>query len=154
MSSKGRWALVIGSLLAVGALGTWGCCTVTCCGSKPRTPLPVVVKDDRGGVDIETIVISKSKHEEIVWLLPAGSKIERVQITLGGKPRPFVRCDDSGETGICAIPCEHRLCFSGPINPKLKPPEVGPPEYGGRGIYYAYAFAPTESADPGIRIDP
>ena len=153
MSFQGRWTLVLGSVLAVTILGSWGCCSVTCCGSKPRTPLPVVVKDDKGGVDLETIVISKSKHEEVVWLLPAGSKIERVEITLGGKPRPFVRCDDK-TAGACGISCEHGLCFSGPINPKLKPPDVAPPEYGGRGIYYAYGFAPIASSDPGIRIDP
>lgn len=150
MSSRGRWALVLGSLLAVGALGTWGCCTVRC---SPGGRALVKV-DARLLGSHEPIVLSKKKHDEIVWKLEPGSPYTRVAIELKGHPDPFVSCKT--EAGICWIPCdrqtdnEHaaRFCFSDSINPLLDVPTSG--------IYYDYHFNGTTatSSDPGIRIDP
>ena len=142
MSSKGRWALVLGSLLAVSALGTWGCCTVKCC--EKTAGLVLVSASD--AVSADPIVISKKRHQEILWKLPGDSTIQYVAITLEGKPAPFEGCTTA--EGVCRIACGHGLCSSGPISAAVMPPHGG--------IYYGYAFqhAASASTDPGIRIDP
>ncbi|HEY6066820.1 MAG TPA: hypothetical protein VIY96_11735 [Thermoanaerobaculia bacterium] len=143
MSRKsGGSLLVLGSLLAVTALGAWGCCSVKCCDSFAR----IGVASPGGEAPGETLVISKKRHQEILWKLPDGSTISEVAITLGEHPAPFVACQTS--SAICHIACEHKLCASGPINPDLRPPSGG--------IYYAYVFQSGSAAslDPGIRIDP
>lgn len=139
------WHLALGSLIAVAAFGSWGCCTVTRCDTKPRNQLVLVMEADK--VSIDAIVISKSAGHEIVWRLPAESTISSVAITLDGKPDPFVACRTT--EGVCHISCENGLCSSGPVNPAVSPPESG--------ILYDYVFArPTSaaSADPRIIIRP
>ncbi len=142
MSCQRRWwVLALGSLIAVIALGSWGCCSVRCCESFARI---VVVSSTADGVSIDPIVISKKRGQEILWKLPPESTISNVAITLGEKPVPFVACQTS--EGVCHIACENRLCVSGPISPTLEPPKA-----------YEYTFAHPVSAaslDPGIRIDP
>lgn len=143
MSSQGRWALVLGSLLAVTVLGSWGCCSVRC---SPAGRALVKV-DARLLASHEPIVLSKKKHDEIVWKLEPGSPYTKVAIELKGHPDPFVSCKT--EAGICWIPCDGRFCFSDSINPLLDIP-TSP------GIYYDYHFngVAATSSDPGIRIDP
>jgi hypothetical protein len=144
MSSQGRWALVVGSLLAVSALGTWGCCTA---GPGDSNSKIVFVKVTSSGVSLDPIPISKKKHQQIVWKLQSGSPYTTVAIPLGTHPEdPFVNCRTSA--GVCQIDCEHGYCFSGSINPVLPVPEP---------IYYDYHFESgggVTSSDPGIRIDP
>jgi hypothetical protein len=134
--------LALGSLLAVTALGSWGCCSVKCCESFAR----IVVASPSGEPPAASVVISKKRKQEILWELPAASTTTNVAITLAGKPAPFVACETAED--VCRIACEHRLCASGPINPALDPPSGG--------VYYEYAFQSGSSAslDPGIRIDP
>jgi hypothetical protein len=143
MSSQGRWTLALGSLLTVTALGSWGCCSAGRYDTKARILLKV---DARLLSSTEPIVISKGKHQEIVWKLQPGSPYTNVAITLGGHPEPFVSCKT--EANVCHIACEHGLCFSDSINPLLKVPEPG--------IYYEYRLEGqgAASSDPGIRIDP
>jgi hypothetical protein len=143
MSSQGRWILALGSLLTVAALGSWGCCSVRCC-DKTAGVVLVSASDE---VSSDPIVISKKRHQEILWKLPAESTIQYVAITLGeGKPAPFEGCTTT--EGVCRIACGHGLCSSGAISPAVVPPHGG--------IYYAYVFqhASSASSDPGIRIDP
>ena len=143
MSSKGRWTLALGSLFTVTALGSWGCCSVRCC--DKTAGLVLVTASD--GVSSDPIVISKKRHQEILWKLPADSTIQYVAITLDeGKPAPFEGCTTT--EGLCRIACGHGLCSSGPISASVMPPHGG--------IYYNYAFqhAASASLDPGIRIDP
>jgi hypothetical protein len=143
MSSRGRWALVIGSLLVVSALGTWGCCSLRCC--DKTAGLVLVSASD--AVSVDPIVISKKRHQEILWKLPADSTIQYVTITLdGGKPAPFEGCTTT--EGVCRIACGHGLCSSGPISEAVHPP------HGGISYSYAFQHAASASADPGIRIDP
>jgi hypothetical protein len=134
-------------MIALAAIGSWGCCSVTCCDKKPRNQL-ILVSPAADAVQPDTAVISKMAHEEIVWKLPAGSTITNVAIELAGKPAPFVSCQTAG--GLCHIACANALCVSGPIDPSLSvPTKPGP--------YYAYHFekSPAQaSSDPGIRIDP
>jgi hypothetical protein len=147
MAPKRRWwvpALVL--LILVAIIGSWGCCTVTCCERKPRNQLVLVVDGDKPSID--PIVISKKAEHEIVWKLPAESTIANVTITLGRNPAPFVGCQTS--EGVCRIACQDRLCISGPINAALVVPESG-------RLYYEYAFTRPvtgASADPGIEIRP
>jgi hypothetical protein len=146
MSPKRRWSLLaLGSLSALVFVGSWGCCSVTCCDKKPRNQLVLVLDGDKPSID--PIVISKDAGHEIVWKLPAESTITYVAITLSGKPVPFVACDTT--EGICRIACQDGLCSSGAVNPALDPPKGG--------VYYDYVFAHSgggASADPGFRIDP
>ena len=80
-----------------------------------------------------------------VWRVRDG--ITNVAIKIGENPAPpFVDCRT--DAGICRIDCEHRLCFSGSINPLLAVPP---------SRYFDYDFASSTaqaSSDPGIRIDP
>ena len=142
MSSQGRRNLALGTVLAVTVLGIWGCCSVPC---DPQGKLIVVDEKDTKNL-YKLIVISKEKHQQIVWKLSSGSSWTKVAIDLGGHPAPFVNCVTS--SGVCEIACEHRLCYSGSIDPTLPVP---PP------ITYEYEFrgpGGEASADPGIRIDP
>jgi len=134
--------LALGALLTVTALGSWGCCSVRCC--DQTAGLAVVSPTD--AVSPDPIVISKKRHQEILWKLPAESTIQYVAITLGVNPVPFEGCETT--EGVCRIACEGRLCSSGPISPSVMPPRDGIP--------YAYVFQRPEasSSDPGIRIDP
>jgi hypothetical protein len=157
MSSKGRWTLALGSFLTVSALGSWGCCSVRCCDTKPRDQL-VVVSTTPSNEDVvpnPEVVISKSKNHQIVWLLPAGSPIRHIDLKLrpnqppspGPKWPPFAACGEN--PNVCRIACADMLCRSGPIHPTLEP--------GKKGTYYDYWFireGGEASADPGIRIDP
>lgn len=141
MSSQRRWWLTaLGLLIALTALGSWGCCSVHCCESFAR--IVVVSAADKASPD--PVVISKGRGQEILWKLSAESTISNVAITVGEKPVPFVACQTA--EGVCHIACENRLCASGPISPTLEPPKS-----------YEYTFAHPVSAaslDPGIRIDP
>ena len=140
--------LALGALLTVTALGSWGCCSVRCCEAKPRNQLVLVLPEDK--VLPDTIAISWSARQEVVWKLPAGSTIDRVEILLEGKPKPFETCDTS-TAGLCSISCREGLCPSGPIDAALPMPKEKPYPY------YRYSFHhsdSTASADPGIRIDP
>jgi hypothetical protein len=143
MSIQPRWArAALGSLLALTALGTWGCCSVRCCDQKAS----VVVVSSADAVTADPVVISKKRHQEILWKLPPDSTIDYIAIDLAGKPAPFESCETA--EGVCRIACGHHLCSSGAINPALDPPHAG--------IYYGYHFhhGETVSSDPGIRIDP
>jgi hypothetical protein len=143
MSPKRRWwSLILVSLIAVAAIGSWGCCTVKC--REATAPLVFVSEPDR--VSRDPIVISKMAKQEIVWRLSAGSTITSIDISLGAHPAPFENCATSEK--VCRIACQNRACVSGAINPSLDVPKGG--------IYYAYAFARpgAVSSDPGIRIDP
>jgi hypothetical protein len=138
------WLLALGSLIAVTAFGSWGCCSVRCCGSVAKI---VVVSPTADGVSVDPVVISKEAGQEIVWRLPAESTISNVAITLAKNPDPFVACQTT--EGICHIACENRLCPSGPVNPALYPPKAG--------TYYGYVFGrpgSAASADPGFIIRP
>jgi hypothetical protein len=140
--------LALGSLLAITALGSWGCCSVTCCDNQPRNQL-VLVPPETDGVKIPDIVIRKSLHQEVVWKLAEGSSFTNVAITLAGKAAPFTRCQT--DRGVCHLSCTGGLCASGPIDPNLPVPEKKP------GPYYDYHFEGPQgqaSLDPGIRIDP
>ena len=142
MSFQGRWTVVLGSVLAAIILGTWGCCSVPC---DPAGQL-IVVKEKETKDAYQLITISKGRHQQIVWQLSSGSSWTNVGITLGEHPAPFVNCVTAG--GTCEIACEHRLCYSGSIDPTLPVP---PP------ITYEYQFrgpGGAVSTDPGIRIDP
>jgi hypothetical protein len=141
MSFQGRWTVVLGSVLAVAILGSWGCCSVPC---DPAGQL-IVVKEKETRDAYQLIVISKGRHQQIVWKLSSGSSWTHVAITLAEHPAPFVNCVTSG--GVCKIACENRLCYSGSIDPALPVPS----------ITYDYRFrgpGGEVSSDPGIRIDP
>ncbi len=143
MASRNTRNLFLGTLLTVAALGSWGCCSVRCC-DKTAGLVLVSVSDE---VSSDPVVISKKRHQEILWKLPAESTIQYVAITLdAGKPAPFEGCTTT--EGVCRIACGHGLCSSGPISAAVEPPRDG--------IYYGYVFqhASSASADPGIRIDP
>ena len=142
MSSRGRWALVIGSLFVVSALGTWGCCSLRCC--DKTAGLVLVSASD--AVSTDPIVISKKRHQEILWKLPGDSTIQYVAINLEANPAPFEGCTTAD--GVCRIACGHGLCSSGPISAAVMPPHSG--------ISYGYSFqhAASASSDPSIRIDP
>ncbi|SRR6266566_2143969 len=150
MSSKRRWWLTaLGSLIALTALGSWGCCSVTCCDKRARNQL-VLVSADGDKVSIDPIVVSQRLRHEIVWRLPAESTIASIAITPRDKTgpawTPFERCEMTAD--VCRIACVQRVCMSGAVNPA--PPVTKP-------IYYDYAFThPVTGAslDPGIRIDP
>jgi len=144
MSSQRRWWLgVLSSMIALAAIGSWGCCTVRWC--DPAARIVIVKVDARLLSSTEPIVISKSKHQQIAWKLSSGSPYTSVAIKLGGHLEPFVACETSA--GVCHIACEHGLCLSGSINPLLAVPPA---------TYYEYQFegARATSTDPGIRIDP
>ena len=144
MFAQRRWWLTaLGSVIALTALGSWGCCSVRCCDKTAG----LVLVSPSDAVSSDPIVISKKRHQEILWKLPAESTIQYVAITLaGGQPAPFDSCETTER--VCRIACEHRLCSSGAISPSVLPPHDG--------IYYNYAFqhAGLASSDPGIRIDP
>jgi hypothetical protein len=142
MSYQGRWTVFLGSVLAAIILGTWGCCSVPC---DPAGQL-IVVKEKETKDAYQLITISKGRHQQIVWQLSSGSSWTSVAITLGEHPAPFVNCVTTG--GVCEIACEHRLCYSGSIDPTLPVPP---------SITYEYQFrgpGGAVSTDPGIRIDP
>ena len=142
-STRTRWTLPQVSFLAIALLGMWGCCSVPC---DPKGQL-IVVREKETRDAYQLIVISKSKHQEIVWKLSSGSSYTNVAIHLGGHPEPFVNCSTTG--AVCEIRCEHQLCFSGSINPAI--PASSLP------ITYDYQFGGpggVTSSDPGIRIDP
>jgi len=142
------WLLALGSLSIVTVFGSSGCCTVTCCDTKPRNQLVLVLDGDKPSID--PIVISWSARQEIVWKLPAGSTITNVEVQLEGKPKPFAACDTSTE-GLCKISCREGLCPSGPIDAALPQPKEKPYPY------YRYSFRHSDSkasADPGFEIDP
>jgi hypothetical protein len=143
MSIQGRWTRIVGCVLTVAALGLWGCSSAR--GREAKARIIVVKVNARLLDSTEPIAISKSRHQEIVWRLPPGSSFTNVAIDLAGKPNPFVACETS--EGVCHIPCEHRSCPSGAINPSLTVP---PP------VLYEYSLAgpSAASSDPGIRIDP
>ena len=147
MSSKGRWTLMLGSLLAVSALGTWGCCTVTCCDNKPRNQLVLVSDLDADWEKIKEIVIKKSLYQEIVWKLASQSTVARVEITPRAPAtdtKPFENCQMT--ENVCWIVCKDGLCPSGAIALNVVRP-----------VYYDYTFKRNTgqaSSDPGIRIDP
>ena len=141
MSSQGRWTLALGSLLTVAALGSGACCSVPC---DPAGQL-IVVKEKETRDAYQLIVISKGRHQQIVWKLSSGSSWTHVAITLAEHPAPFVNCVTDG--GVCKIACENRLCYSGSIDPALPVPSTT----------YDYRFrgpGGEVSSDPGIRIDP
>jgi hypothetical protein len=146
MSPKHPWRLpALGSLIAVIAFGSWGCCTVKCCEKQPHNQLVLVGEGDK--VSSDPIVISQAAGHEIAWTLPADSTIAYVAISLAeGRPVPFEGCTTT--EGVCRIACEHRLCSSGPVRSAVHPPPDG--------IYYDYVFqhAGSASADPGIIIRP
>lgn len=132
--------LVLGALLTVTALGSWGCCSVRCCDKTAG----LVVVSPTGEADPDPIVISKRRHQEILWKLSAGSTFASVAITLDRNPPPFERCETA--EGVCRIACQSGFCSSGPISEAVVPP-----------VEYKYVFqGPTGevSADPIIRIDP
>lgn len=137
-----RRSITFGVLISAMALGSWGCCTARNC----ENTAGVVTVSGMDAVSNDMIVISKKKKQEILWRLPADSTIRYVAISLGGNPAPFEMCEAAA--GACRIPCERRVCASGPINPSLDPPPGG--------ITYSYVFERPEgaSADPTIRIDP
>lgn len=149
--------LALGSLLTVTALGSWGCCSVNCCDKKPRNQL-VVVETKPPNMDLvsnDEVVISKSKQNQIVWLLPPGSTIQHIDVNLrpnqppspGPTWPPFKVCGQ--DPNVCSIACEDSVCQSGPIDPTLEPAK--------KGTYYDYKFirpGGAPSTDPGIRIDP
>jgi len=142
MSSPRRWWLpALSTVIALGAVGSWGCCTMH---HGPKGPF-VVVSQTAAGASVDPIVISKGKHQQILWRVRDG--ITNVAIKIGENPAPpFVDCRT--DAGICRIDCEHRLCFSGSINPLLAVPP---------SRYFDYDFASSTaqaSSDPGIRIDP
>jgi hypothetical protein len=149
MSPQRRWwSRILVSLIAAAAIGTWGCCSVTCCDTKPRNQLVLV--PDTEMVAPDTIVISWSARQEVVWKLSSKSSITTVNIELEGKPKPFAACDLT-TAGLCKIACADGLCISGPIDPALPQPTAKPYPY------YRYRFGKSDSsasADPGIRIDP
>src|SRR5437867_4392027 len=131
MFPKNRGSLlVLGSLLTVTTLGSWGCCSVTWCDPAARIVI-VKAKDAARTGPANPTVISKKKHQQIAWTLPSGSPYTNVAINLGGHPEPFVACETTN--GVCHIACEHRVCLSGSINPLLAPPAGG--------TYYDYDFA-------------
>jgi len=140
-SRRTRWTLPQVSFLAIALLGMWGCCSVPC---DPKGQL-IVVREKETRDAYQLIVISKSKHQQIVWKLSHGSPYTKVAIKLGENIEPFVNCETTA--GICSIPCEHGLCFSGSINPLL----VVPPP---RSYDYDFSNGSVTSTDPGIRIDP
>ena len=142
MSSPGRWTLALGILITATALATSGCCSVRCCDKTAG----LVLVSSSDSVSADPIVISKKRHQEILWKLPEGSTIQSIAINLEGKPVPFEGCATS--EGTCRLACERHLCSSGAISAGLTPPHGG--------IYYSYAFqhAASTSSDPGIRIDP
>ncbi|MEO8347986.1 MAG: hypothetical protein ABI610_03660 [Acidobacteriota bacterium] len=142
MFSKHGWRIAFGFSIVVTAFGSWGCCSARYCENAAE----VVLVSPDGKVSNEMIVISKKRHQEILWRLPADSTTQSVAIALGGNPPPFEGCATT--EGSCRIPCERRVCASGPINPSLSPPPGG--------ITYAYVLQGPEgaSADPTIRIDP
>jgi len=142
MSAQRRSRVVaLISFLSVAAFMSWGCCSMR---HGHKGPF-VVVAQTPSGASVDPIVISKGKHQQIVWRVREG--ITNVAIKIGANPQPpFVDCNTSA--GICRIECEHRLCFSGSINPLLEVPPAR---------YYEYDFASSvaqASSDPGIRIDP
>ncbi|HEX9690403.1 MAG TPA: hypothetical protein VGB47_15160 [Thermoanaerobaculia bacterium] len=148
MSHKRRWSLLAFALFTATVFGSWGCCTVTCCETKPRNQLVIVLDGDKPSID--PIVVSKGAGHEIVWKLPAESTITHVAITPRDRSAPeqlpFERCESVA--GACRIACEHGVCLSGRVNPSLFVP---------KSIYYDYIFQRPEakaSADPTIRIDP
>jgi hypothetical protein len=141
MSSPGRWTLVLGILITVTALAAGGCCSIRC---EPTARL-VIVREAETRDGYHVTVISKSKHQQIVWKLSHGSPYTKVAIKLGENIEPFVNCETTA--GICSIPGEHGLCFSGSINPLL----VVPPP---RSYDYDFSNGSVTSTDPGIRIDP
>ena len=147
MSSKGRWALALGSLLTVTALGSWGCCSVTCCDNQPRNQLVLVSDLDADWDKIKEIVIKKSLNQEIVWKLTAQSTIAYLEVTPRAPatdPKPFENCQMN--KNVCWIVCKDGLCPSGAITLNVVKP-----------VYYDYTFKRSTtqaSADPGIRIDP
>ncbi|HEX9148321.1 MAG TPA: hypothetical protein VF958_04085 [Thermoanaerobaculia bacterium] len=149
MSPKRRWwLLALVSLIAIAAIGSWGCCSVKCCETKPRNQLVLVPSTEMVSPDV--IAISWHAHQEIVWKLESGSNIRSVDIRLEGKPKPFAACDVTKE-GLCKIACGNGLCLSGPIDPALPQPREKPYPH------YKYEFGKsdsTASADPEIRIDP
>jgi hypothetical protein len=149
MSSQRRWWLgALGSMIALAAIGSWGCCSVTCCDKKPRNQLVLVSAAD--AVQPEDIAISWSARQEIVWKLQRGSTIAYVEIQLEGKPKPFDMCDMS-TAGLCKISCRSGLCPSGPIDAALPKPKEKPYPYYKYGFHHLDSSA---SADPGFRIDP
>jgi hypothetical protein len=152
MSSQRRWWVgALGSMIALAAIGSWGCCSVTCCDKKPRNQL-ILVSPTADAVSTDEAVISKMAHEEIVWKLPDGSTITHIEIT-PRKPStpdtlPFENCKVNVKP--CRIECQNRLCQSGAISQALNPPRK-------KLYYYDYGFmrpASAASLDPGIRIDP
>jgi hypothetical protein len=73
MFPKSRGSLLaLGSLLMVTALGSWGCCSVKCCDTKPRDQLVVVTTKSATEDEVPNpkAVISKMKNHQVVWLLP------------------------------------------------------------------------------------
>jgi hypothetical protein len=147
MSVKRRWLLLaLGSLIAAAAIGSWGCCTVTCCEPKAKIQF-VEVEPGTLNVRTDPVVISKKRNQEILWRLPADSTVVAVEITLGANPAPFEDCE-TGVAGVCRLPCHGRVCASGPIDPNLQVETK---------LYYDYRFRKadqTASVHPTIRIDP
>jgi hypothetical protein len=158
MFPKSRGSLLaLGSLLMVTALGSWGCCSVKCCDTKPRDQLVVVTTKSATEDEVPNpkAVISKMKNHQVVWLLPSESTIRHIELTLkpdqpsspGVKWPPFEVC--GSDASVCSIACTDLVCRSGRINPRLEPPK--------QGLYYDYTFSRADgqaSLDPGIRIDP
>jgi len=144
MSSQRRWWLgALGSMIALAAIGSWGCCTVRWC--DPAARIVIGKEKTTKAEPYLRTVRSKHKHQQIAWKLSSGSPYTNVAIKLGGNPEPFVACETSA--GVCHIACEHGLCLSGSINPLLAVPP---------SIDYEYEFEGPRatSTDPGIRIDP
>jgi len=151
MSSQRRWWLgALGSMIALAAIGSWGCCSVTCCDKKPRNQL-ILVSPTADAVQPDVAVISKMAREEIVWKLPDGSTITHIDIIPKAPTpdtKPFEKCQMT--QNVCRIDCKDGLCPTGAINPALNPTKE-------QSFYYDYGFkrlAATASTDPGIRIDP
>jgi hypothetical protein len=114
-SPRTRWTLPQVSFLAIALLGMWGCCSVPC---DPKGQL-IVVREKETRDAYQLIVISKSKHQQIVWKLSHGSPYTKVAIKLGENIEPFVNCETTA--GICSIPCSASLGRSTPSSSSRRP---------------------------------
>jgi hypothetical protein len=146
MASRRRWLPALVFICPL-LLGTWGCCSLKC--RQDTAPVLNVSQTDNVPPEHDPVRISKAAGQQILWWLPEGSTVSSVRIALAGQSVPFDRCV-AGEGGYCSLPCQNRVCASGPVSASLEIPA-------GTYKYYGYDFqhaSGASSSDPGIRIDP